>query len=130
MQPRRACWGLCGWNAFCPTSLPTPPTNPTPPRPRLRTLLARAAAHAAAALAALLPAGAARAMDALAPWDAAPYDLVDPDVIDAVAGDETLLEVMLVVVACYVGLIVGYLWLASMIDGEVRGAVAGSGLGV
>jgi len=84
---------------------------------RLRRLFSGAAATTvAAALGALLPPGAARAMDdAPSPWDMT--DL-DPSLADT-AGSDSLLEVMFVVVACYVGLMVLYLWLASMID-EVR----------
>lgn len=90
---------------------------------RLRRLFTGAAATTvAAALGALLPPGAARAMDdAPSPWDMT--DL-DPSLADT-AGSDSLLEVMFVVVACYVGLMVLYLWLASMIDEESDSTVNG-----
>lgn len=73
------------------------------------------AASAAAALATLLPAGVASAMDSLAPYDA-PLSL-DTELVEGASPE--LVEVLTFVVATYVGLMLLYLWLASMID-EVR----------
>jgi hypothetical protein len=114
-----------------------PPVTPGPSRPRpspapptnsLPRALARAAAAplaaAAAALAGLLPAGAAAALGDLAPYDAALWeagmaydpDFINPDLID---GSPELVEIMVVVVGTYAGLMVLYLWLAAWIE-EVR----------
>ena len=113
---------------------PPPPTPPPPPppahkqrarpnKPRLRRLVAGAAAataaSAAAALAGLLPAGAAAAVDSLAPYDS-PLSL-DPELVEA---NPELVEVMFFVVATYVGLMFLYLWMASLID-EVCGRGGG-----
>ncbi|KAI8477075.1 MAG: hypothetical protein J3K34DRAFT_516042 [Monoraphidium minutum] len=91
----------------------------------LRRAVAGAAAAAAAALAGLLPAGAAAALDALPPLDA-PAAL-DPELLDVATPE--LVEVMFFVVATYVGLMLMYLWLASMIDEEEADANASRGAG-
>lgn len=99
-----------------------PPANHTRTRRRLRRWLAgtaaATAASTAAALAGLLPAGVASAIDGLGPYDAA-LDPLDAELLDASTPE--LMEVMFIVVATYFGLMVLYLWLASIIDEVSRG---------
>ncbi|KIZ01838.1 hypothetical protein MNEG_6125 [Monoraphidium neglectum] len=98
--------------------LPRAPTGahlvPRPPCSALslRRAAARTATAAAAALLGLLPAGASRAaVAALASAaEGVGYDL------DFDGASPEVLEVMFVVVATYFGLMVLYIWLASMID--------------
>jgi hypothetical protein len=86
--------------------------RPFHPCTSLRRAAARTATAAAAALLGLLPAGASRAaVAALASAaEGVGYDL------DFDGASPEVLEVMFVVVATYFGLMVLYIWLASMID--------------